>query len=389
MSENSKCLAENVEGFQQCVKEIHNQIEQDENFFKIIAEFYDSKKLNMEKLVSELSRMHGALADQTVDLIKEVSKNTLKITTPIKTQHVDSSTSTSTQVTQMIKTPEFMTPVGYDFILDTSGGGFQISTREGTESSFTLSSNSNQSESFMSINKNLNPPVKNDESKAKEIKVHDPEPEALLKKISTLEKEQFSLKKKIQYLRDENALLEAEKANMDELKHMVSESNRKIETTGKVLEVYRKQLLTADDETTKLKEELARKVVYQTQLVKKLESIEEVISMLTGKLDAQEARERKLHEQVKLSLAGISKRDDVIKELSTQIDLLKNSHATEEDKWNPAIEMLKTELKEKCELVDDLNKKHDALKICTDELKLKLKGVELDSEREVTSEDAV
>nr|KAJ0221659.1 hypothetical protein LSAT_V11C200097270 [Lactuca sativa] len=342
----------------------------------------------MAKLVSELSRIHGALADQTIDLIKEVSKNTLKITTPIKTQHVDSSTSTSTQVTQIIKTPEFMTPVGYDFILDTSGGGFHISTREGSESSFTLSSNSDQSESFMSINKNLNPPVKNDESKAKEIKIHDPEPEVLLKKISTLEKEQISLKKKIQYLRDENALLEAEKANMAELKRMVSESNRKIETTGKVLEVYRKQVLTADDETTKLKEELARKVVYQTQLVKKLESIEEVISMLTGKLDAQEARERKLHEQVKLSLAGISKRDEVINELSTQIDLLKNSHATEEDKWNTAIEMLKTELTEKCELVDDLNKKHDALKICTDELKLKLKGVELEK-GEVTSKDAV
>ncbi|CAH1454610.1 unnamed protein product [Lactuca virosa] len=111
--------------------------------------------------------------------------------------------------------------------------------------------------------------------------------------------------------------------------------------------------------------------------------------MYTKEYDKVEAQNLKLYEEVALGLTEIAKRDEQIIELSTQIDLLKNSHATEEDRMNNDIERLEMELKEKCELVDDLNKKHDALKICTDELKLKLKGVELDSEREVTSEDAV
>nr|KAJ0224091.1 hypothetical protein LSAT_V11C200097280 [Lactuca sativa] len=357
-------------GFQQCVKEILNVIEQDENLPKI----GDIKKSKLTAMVTELSRMHMALADEHVHLIKEVSKNTHKSTTPIKTEHVDSSTSTSAQ---MSKTPEFKTPVGYEFTLDTSGGGFRFSTREGSESSFALSSNPDQLES---TKKHLNPPVKfkNDESKVKETKLHDPEPEVsvLRKKISTLEKKQLTLKKKIQDLTDENAILEAEKANAAELKLTVAETNRRYEKMFGVLEASRQQVIKSDEENKNLKNELTNKILGIT-------------GRLQTEYDKVEAQNLKLHEEVALGLTEIAKRDEQIIELSTQIDQLKNSHATEEDKWNTDIERLEMELKEKCELVDDLNKKHDALKICTDELKLKLKGVELDSEREVTSKDAV
>ncbi|XP_042755831.1 uncharacterized protein LOC111883674 [Lactuca sativa] len=370
MPENSSFLFENVEGFQQCVKEILNVIEQDENLPKI----GDIKKSKLTAMVTELSRMHMALADEHVHLIKEVSKNTHKSTTPIKTEHVDSSTSTSAQ---MSKTPEFKTPVGYEFTLDTSGGGFRFSTREGSESSFALSSNPDQLES---TKKHLNPPVKfkNDESKVKETKLHDPEPEVsvLRKKISTLEKKQLTLKKKIQDLTDENAILEAEKANAAELKLTVAETNRRYEKMFGVLEASRQQVIKSDEENKNLKNELTNKILGIT-------------GRLQTEYDKVEAQNLKLHEEVALGLTEIAKRDEQIIELSTQIDQLKNSHATEEDKWNTDIERLEMELKEKCELVDDLNKKHDALKICTDELKLKLKGVELDSEREVTSKDAV
>ncbi|KAL7614253.1 hypothetical protein Lser_V15G09129 [Lactuca serriola] len=363
MPENSSFLFENVEGFQQCVKEILNVIEQDENLPKI----GDIKKSKLTAMVTELSRMHMALADEHVHLIKEVSKNTHKSTTPIKTEHVDSSTSTSAQ---MSKTPEFKTPVGYEFTLDTSGGGFRFSTREGSESSFALSSNLDQLES---TKKHLNPPVKfkNDESKVKETKLHDPEPEVsvLRKKISTLEKKQLTLKKKIQDLTDENAILEAEKANAAELKLTVAETNRRYEKMFGVLEASRQQVIKSDEENKNLKNELTNKILGIT-------------GRLQTEYDKVEAQNLKLHEEVALGLTEIAKRDEQIIELSTQIDQLKNSHATEEDKWNTDIERLETELKEKCELVDDLNKKHDALKICTDELKLKLKGVELDSERE-------
>ncbi|CAH1438847.1 unnamed protein product [Lactuca virosa] len=432
--QDSQITSQNVQGFEQCVKEILKQIDEDENFSKVIAEFYDSKKSNMTKLVTELSRVHGeladenvhlikevnknkakshsqgqdsqnmpenssflfenveeilnvieqdenlpkigdfkkpklttmvtelsrmhmALADEHVHLIKEVSKNTHKSTTPIKTEHVDSSTSTSPQ---MSKTPEFKTPVGYEFTLDTSGVGFRFSTREGSESSFALSSNPDQLES---TKKHLNPPVKTDESKVKETKVHDPEPE-------------LTLKKKIQDLTDENVFLEAEKANAAELKLTVAETNRGYEKMFGVLEASGQQVIKSDEENKNLKNELTNKILGIT-------------GRLQTEYDKVEAQNLKLHEEVALGLTEIAKRDEQIIEQSIQIDLLKNSHATEEDRMNSDIERLEMELKEKCELVDALNKKHDALKICTYELKLKLKGVELDSEREVTSEDAV
>nr|KAJ0221200.1 hypothetical protein LSAT_V11C200097300 [Lactuca sativa] len=306
MPENSAFLFENVEGFQQRVKEILNVIEQDENSPKI----GDIKKSKLTAMVTELSRMHMALADEHVHLIKEVSKNTHKFTTPIKTQHVDSSTSSSAP---MSKTDNIMTPVGYEFTLDTSGGGFHFSTREGSESSFTLSSSSD-SESFMSISKNLNSPVKDDASKSKETKVHDPK--VLLKKISTLEKEQSSLKKKIQNLTDENALLEAEKSNVAELKRMISESNRKIETMGNVIEASRKQVSTAHDENSKLIKEMSNKV-----FGKVFNSIEKQ--------------------------AAIGKKDEQITELNNELNRLKIAHAAEMDALNTEIEMLKTKLGEK------------------------------------------
>ncbi|KAI3519640.1 hypothetical protein L1887_08855 [Cichorium endivia] len=321
--EDSQNTSENVEvielevsgtqGFQQCVKEIFNLIEQDENVSEIKLEIYDCKMYELTKLVTELSNMHGALADQNVDLIKDVSKNTHELTTPIKTQQVDSSSSTSPQVTGTNE-------VGYDFTLNTSVGGFSISTREGSESSFAISSSS-ESESSMPINKNLTSRVKKDASKVKETKAHDPE--VLLKKISTLEKERSNLKKKLQNLTDENALLEAEKANAAELKLMISESNRKIETMGKLLEASRQQVLTVDEENSMMKKEMSNKV----------------FGKVFNSIEKQNV---------------IDKQGEEIKELNTQIDQLKISHAAEVDKLNTHIETLKNEVREKCEFMEDL-----------------------------------
>nr|GFD32087.1 protein NETWORKED 4B-like [Tanacetum cinerariifolium] len=68
--EISVSLAENVGGFEQCVKEILKLIEQDADFFELTAEIYDAKKSKLTKYVTELSHMHGVLADQHVELIK-------------------------------------------------------------------------------------------------------------------------------------------------------------------------------------------------------------------------------------------------------------------------------------------------------------------------------
>ncbi|KAI3519641.1 hypothetical protein L1887_08856 [Cichorium endivia] len=319
---DSQNMSENVEGFQQCVKEIHNLIEQDEDFSKMTAEIYDCKKSKLSKLVTELSRMYGALVDQHIHSIKEVSKN-------------DSSKSTSPQATQKCKTP-----------------------------------------------------VKKDASKVKETKARDPE--VLLKKISSLEKEGVNLKKTIQNLTDENALLEAEKANVAELKLMIIESNRKVETMRNAFEGSRKQLLAADQKNGELQRELASKVFDLTHqlrehgLIDRLGPIGERIDSLEKKFDEEQYRNPKLHEKLSLAYAEIAKRDEQITELNTQIDLLKNSRMAKEDKWNADIERLKTQLWEQCELVYDLNQKHDALMSHTNELR---KSWNL-KEGEVMSEDA-
>ncbi|KAI3519567.1 hypothetical protein L1887_08777 [Cichorium endivia] len=320
--QDSQNMSENVEGFQQCVKEMRNLIEQDEDFSEMTAEIYDYKKSTLSKLVTELSRMYGALVDQHIH--------------SIKTQQIDSSKSTSPQATQKSKTP-----------------------------------------------------VKKDASKVKETKVRDPE--VLLKKISSLEKEGVNMKKRIQDLTDENALLEAEKANVAELKLMISESNRKIETMRNAFEGSRKQVLAAEQKNGELQRELASKVFDLTHqlrehgLIDRLGPVGERIDSLEKKFDEEQARNPKLHEKLSLAYAEIAKRDEQITELNTQIDLLKNSHMAKEDNKNTDIERLKTQLWEQCELVYDLNQNHHALMSHTNQLR---KSWNL-KEGEVMSEDAV
>ncbi|CAH1438842.1 unnamed protein product [Lactuca virosa] len=220
-----------------------------------------------------------------------------------------------------------------------------------------------------------------DENALLETKVHDTE--ELLKNISVLEEELSTSSKKAQsLLEDKNALLEVEKAKVAELKVVISESTRKIETMAKVIEVYRTQVLTADKEISKLNQELSRKDIDQTQFL----SLGQTIASLQQQLDSKQARNDELHEKAVRFTADISKRDDEIIKLSTEINQMRIVHAAEEDKLKTDIGRLETEVREKCELVDDLNQKHDAAVIsCRDELKVKM--VELEREVEVVSEE--
>ncbi|KAL4585256.1 hypothetical protein LXL04_009872 [Taraxacum kok-saghyz] len=157
-------------------------------------------------------------------------------------------------------------------------------------------------------------------------------------KISDLEKEAVSLWEQILDLTDENGLLEAEKGKVADLNLVISESNGKIETMGKVIEGLKEQVLRAQDEISKLKEELSTKVILNTQ-----------------------AKESELQEQISLGLSEIAKRDAQITELNARIN------------------------QQKISLVDDLNQKHEALMSCTDELKQRV--AELERAVEVISEE--
>ncbi|KAM0069107.1 hypothetical protein Hdeb2414_s0002g00080501 [Helianthus debilis subsp. tardiflorus] len=360
----SKALAENVEGFQHCAKEILKLIEQDGNFSETTAETFDDKKSKLSTHVTELLRMHGVLVDQHAHLIKK--------------QHLDASDSSSPQVTQMF-TPDqtsnmqkFRTPIGFD-VLSSCGGGSYASRRDGSESSFSPSSDSD-SESFMSINKLLISPVNGDDApKVKETKL----PEVLIHKISNLEEELVTLNKKIQSLADENAnlkqevqekesniktqneYLETEKIKgielekqVADLKLVITDSNIQIKTMGDELEASREKLSATEDEISKLMHEMA---------------------LLKTQLDSEKENNLGLQEEVYAYVADIQVRDDQITELHTKINqsmyeisLLKSAHKEKEDNWNADIERLQTELREKCKSVDDLNKDLDSLKLKKD-----------------------
>ncbi|KAJ0705363.1 hypothetical protein HanPI659440_Chr14g0572631 [Helianthus annuus] len=193
----SICLAENAEGFQQCVKEILKLIEQDGNLSETTSEFCDGKKSELTTHVAELSRMHAVLVDQHAHLIGEFSKDR---ESKIEKQYLDSYDSRSPQVTQMF-TPDKMsntrkcrTPIGLDALLSSGGGGSYASRRDGSESSFSLSSDSD-SESFMSINKLLVSPVNDDALKVKETKA--PEVQTLVDENTNLKECNRRLQEKV------------------------------------------------------------------------------------------------------------------------------------------------------------------------------------------------
>ncbi|XP_076928647.1 protein NETWORKED 4A-like [Bidens hawaiensis] len=353
----SVCLEENVQGFEKCAKEILKLIEQDGNFSEMTAEVYDDKKSKLSTHVTELLRMHGVLVNQHVQLIKK--------------QHLDVSDSSSPQVTQMFtpdqmsNTQKFRTPIGFD-VSSSCGGGSYASRSEGSESSFSLSSDSD-SESFISTNKLLISPVNGGEDS---LKVKDSkQTTVLLQKISALEDELVTLNKKFQTLSQENTNLkqkiqenesdiktqnshfETEKTKaielekqVSDLKLVISDSNLQIKTMGDELDASRKKLLAAEDEISKLMHEL----------------------------DSARKTNLELQEEVSVYVADISVRDDQITELNTKIDqsmyeisLLKSTHKAD-------IERLQMEIMQKCQSVDDLNKNLDGLKLKKDGLTAQL-----------------
>ncbi|KAI3800040.1 hypothetical protein L1987_35347 [Smallanthus sonchifolius] len=270
--EISITLEETIEEFQQCVEDILDEIEQDENFSEMTAENYDNKKSYLTRHLIELSRLHRLLADQHVCLVEEVSKNCPSL---IKYQYLDSSDSSSPQVIQMLthqkSSPlKLKMPVGSDFVFRAIGGGSNISKSEGLESSSSLSSDSGSE----STNKLPSSPVKDGVLRVKETKAQEHESEITTEKSNVVD-EPVSDKK---LLEDETTKLKSqeneseitsEKSNMvdepvsdkklledetTELKSQENESEITSEKSNVVDEpVSDKKLL--EDETTELKSE--------------------------------------------------------------------------------------------------------------------------------------
>ncbi|MFS8013276.1 hypothetical protein Hanom_Chr14g01330901 [Helianthus anomalus] len=283
----SICLAENAEGFQQCVKEILKLIEQDGNLSETTSEFCDGKKSELTTHVAELSRMHAVLVDQHAHLIGEFSKD---CESKIKKQYLDSYDSSSPQVTQMFtldkmsNTRKCRTPIGLDALLSSGGGGSYASRREGSESSFSLSSDSD-SESFMSINKLLISPVNDDALKVKETKA----PEVLLNKISNLEEELVTLNTKVQTLVDENInLKECNRRLQEEVSLYVADISVR---NDQITELSRNFDQSMSD-IGRLKMEVSEKCRSVNDLNKHLDSLKLKKDEVTAKVDTLRAEKR-------------------------------------------------------------------------------------------------
>ncbi|KAK1409250.1 hypothetical protein QVD17_35776 [Tagetes erecta] len=123
-NEYAERLAENVEGFKQCIEVMFEEIETDEKFDTITAESYEEKKCYMKAHLLELSSIHNSLADQHARLIDKVSKNYPSL---LQNQHLGSSGLTYSQAIQM-QAPIITS--GFDAFWHPSGSDFELSSLE-------------------------------------------------------------------------------------------------------------------------------------------------------------------------------------------------------------------------------------------------------------------
>ncbi|KAJ0705364.1 hypothetical protein HanPI659440_Chr14g0572641 [Helianthus annuus] len=329
-SKFSICLAENAEGFQQCVKEILKLIEQDGNLSETTSEFCDGKKSELTTHVAELSRMHAVLVDQHAHLIGEFSKDR---ESKIEKQYLDSYDSRSPQVTQMF-TPDKMsntrkcrTPIGLDALLSSGGGGSYASRRDGSESSFSLSSDSD-SESFMSINKLLVSPVNDDALKVKETKA--PEVQTLVDENTNLKECNRRLQEKVSlYVADisvRNDQVTELSRNLDQsmsdigrLEMEVSEKCRSVNDLNKHLDSLKlkKDEVTAKVDTLRAEKRSQDNLVEHVGVLSSFDNAQKVIDEL--KLKVMELEREVVRQREVISDTAEEKRE-VIRQLSFSLE---------------------------------------------------------------------
>ncbi|KAL8192834.1 hypothetical protein R6Q57_027282 [Mikania cordata] len=296
-NEHSERLAENVEGFQQFIDEVFELIEKDEKFHEMTAISYDQKKCYIRGQLLELSLIHNSLANHYADLIEQVSKNCPSL---LQKQHLETSDSSlPSHVTQMLA-PNVTS--GFDVFWHPGCTGL---------------------ESFMpsSVNKPPVPPVDDDYLKVKE--------DTNISKgegLSVFGLEPFTTsvcKPLIQPLNDD--VLEVK-----EIKDSCSES-----------EVLLEKISNLEEEVVGLKQ--------------KLQSLTDENGELKLEIEENITDVRLYMSESKLEFETMKEESKASKE--TEISQLNSTHEKKEKIWNGVTGQLKDNLKEKCELVDELSKK--------------------------------
>ncbi|MFS8013275.1 hypothetical protein Hanom_Chr14g01330881 [Helianthus anomalus] len=355
--------------FQQVIDDVSEALEQDESFDVMTAESYARKKSYIVKKLSELSSIHSALADQFGCLIEDVNTYYSSLT---QNPHLESSDSDPPQDTQTLA-PRFSTATGYDLLLKPGGGGFYLSKSsvkkpaippvndDDKDAKALLEKISNLEEEVASLKrKNESLTVENGELKMEieekiaddkvDDKDDDKDPKGLLGKISKLEQEVASLKRKNKSLTVENRKLKKEiEANIADMGLYMSKSKQEYKTMengfnesreivkkldGHLAGVIAEKIANQLNHESEMKAMNTKMNQYRTeiaQLKAAHEKKEKIWKGVTGQL-RQELTEKSAligqqSEQMSILCADKSSQNTLIHQLKTELDAVKSENA--------------------------------------------------------------
>ncbi|KAM7491817.1 hypothetical protein LguiA_034738 [Lonicera macranthoides] len=348
--ENCIWLKENIAGVEQSVKQMLKLIEEDENSSANKSDDYQ-KKPEFIARVEEFSTMHHLLAERYNHLIGDLRKNLLP-QVPESAPHQASVYFTPYQKTDLHKSEQ---PIGFDLFLSSGDdNSTDVSLKEGSESSSSLSSYSDLESFNTPMNKHQAPSINgvakglNKRFELETELVGAEENEVLLKRIMEYEEELRVSSEKFRLSEEEIARLKVElekgesvilhmgnlQAEHDSAQHEIKMLNGSLEMEKiKVVELQKRvtelenQIFDSGCEIGTLEEELKmtkEKLVTSEEELKmtkeKLVTSEEEIAMLKdeflNKISQGTAHQLQLQSQLE-----VAQREMAL--LETNIDLEK------------------------------------------------------------------
>lgn len=281
-------------GVDQSVKEILRLIEEDENSAAKEAEVYYPKKPELIAHVVKLRSLHQLLAERYDQLTGEVRRNFPSL---VEMQYSGISDSGSHQ-TSALQTPDQKLSmnkseqtVGFNSFISSGGGSPNISLKESSEYSLSLSSDSDSESFYSTINKNLVSPVSVD-SKGLHYKYVEWETElpGIEVKVQGIKQENVDDTTKVREFGDYETLL------------------KRITECADDLRISNKKLQFSENENARLKVEL-----------KMNESVIELVDHLKVQLDSSQHGIKMRDSSLEMEKRKVQELQNQVAELETQI----------------------------------------------------------------------
>ncbi|CDP13887.1 unnamed protein product [Coffea canephora] len=348
------CLAKNVEGVDQKIKQMAEIIEQVGDLPADKPEIKYQNRLQLIALLEEISQGHQLLAQQYDHLLENRVASLA---------HQDSSMLTPDHKLGKQKTEQ--QPVAFTYPLSSGSSSSNVSGKEGSQFS-SLSSDSDSESS------NASP-----------------------KKCSSMNLRNSGQMQKGEYVVKESGISEYGLINARD----TDEYNMLLSTISRYEEELRAsngKLLSSEDEIMRLNSELENALVTTDKWKAQLETTKNEVKMMEVDLDVEKRKASELQMQVamleskvfdsssqietlmeELQLTGkkLAEREMQIKTLENEIRKCEGLYEAQEIRWQGDIEGFKTQLNEKLELVEFLNKSQDGLKLKYDMLMAEKDGL--------------